>query len=122
MCGAFTAIDALAEGTPLPFCFIVSRLGLCLHADVRAEQGTCTDDTRQAACRKRLAVYEAPPSRAQGIETLVKRVRELNRFAATRDMVPLAMSRLQFAGTEELCELVCTVHVINHAGQPWSCV
>lgn len=119
--GTFRAVDE-ARGGPLPVVAVVPFLGLAIRAEAVREEAASSDDRRAAGCRKRLVVYERPPRPGAGRGSLVgPRPRDLARYAAdVVGSVPVVLSRAQLAGTEEVRELVCTIHVLNHAGCSWS--
>lgn len=126
--GEFSAVDSHVDGLPLPFLLVVPSLGLVFHAEPNAERGICADEMLQAGCRKRFAFYERPASLGpnlrkarEGEPSLSHRLQELGlRVDEIRNAMPLVLSGRQFAGTEELRELVCTIQIVNHVGCRWS--
>eukprot|EP00933_Yihiella_yeosuensis_P043221 TRINITY_DN37961_c0_g1_i1.p1 TRINITY_DN37961_c0_g1~~TRINITY_DN37961_c0_g1_i1.p1 ORF type:complete len:1194 (+),score=185.74 TRINITY_DN37961_c0_g1_i1:315-3584(+) len=139
--GAFVSVDQRPDGGALPLLFAVPMLGLVIAAEACSEEGgfgsegAPTNEVRCAGPRKRLTLYEPPPHGASdglpppakvtedGVEEIpvATQVRQLERF---RDQIyqvlPVVASRSQLVGAEELPELVCTIHVVNHIGESWS--
>lgn len=114
--GRFTHVEG-----PMPFAVVVPLLGMVLHAEAHAfpSEGVCVEEQRRSICRKQLAVFGAHPDPQEDPDVvyhLHERLREVE------GILPLEISRSQLAGMEEIHELACTIHVLNHVGCSWSSV
>eukprot|EP00928_Gymnodinium_smaydae_P100148 TRINITY_DN975_c0_g1_i1.p1 TRINITY_DN975_c0_g1~~TRINITY_DN975_c0_g1_i1.p1 ORF type:complete len:1803 (+),score=310.37 TRINITY_DN975_c0_g1_i1:299-5707(+) len=119
--GIFEGTDATSDGAPLPVALVLPFLGFALHGECCPEPAALTDDRRFSACRKMLAVYEGLPGAGLSKPSLPLWLSEASRFERdVRQLLPVVTTRAQLAGREELRELMCTIHVVNHAGCPWS--
>eukprot|EP00931_Biecheleriopsis_adriatica_P050075 TRINITY_DN28985_c0_g1_i1.p1 TRINITY_DN28985_c0_g1~~TRINITY_DN28985_c0_g1_i1.p1 ORF type:complete len:2684 (+),score=516.66 TRINITY_DN28985_c0_g1_i1:64-8052(+) len=136
--GIFHAVDTKSDGEAIPLSLIISLLGISVRAVPFPEEGgpglegAVANERRAAGIRKRLAIFEPlPQGVADGLavethDTVARagqHVRQLSRFREDiYDSLPVVATRAQMVGTEELPELICTVHVVNHVGCSWSCI
>jgi len=122
--GEYRAVDCAPDSGPLALAVAVPFLGLVLPAESMREACVCSDERRSTCARKRLVVYERAPAPAgYGPPRTPTKIKALARYRAEiRDQLPVVFTREQLAGTEEVRELACTIHVVNHEGCEWSSI
>ena len=141
--GIMQGIDKVAKGEALPLLLVSRLVGLQLKA-TQSNETSCgskheapnTNQRRIAGLRKLLVLFEPCPAgltdvrnpRDQSADSgpavpRVPAVRFAGRFFKedVQNVIPVAVTRAQMVGTEELPQLVASVQVVNHLGRPWSC-
>ncbi|CAK9049225.1 unnamed protein product [Durusdinium trenchii] len=105
----------------LDLIFFCKELGLALRALQSEEfggaslEGPSSNERQMAGLRKRFAVFR-PFDTSPVFESIIP----LRRVKEIRDVIPVAATRAQMVGAEELPEMVATIHVVNHCDSEWS--
>ena len=122
--------SALPAGKPaLPLSFVCPVVGLVLHGAQSPElggpavEGPSSNERRIAGIRKRLVLFEACPSGLTDVTDVVDaEVRQMKRYKERiQNVIPLAVTREQLVAAQEIPQLVATIQVVNHLGDPKRC-
>ena len=141
--GLFRAVDFEEEKTfasfaqtasasaplALPLRFVCRVVGLVLHGAQSPElggpavEGPSSNERRIAGLRKRLVLFEACPSGLTDVtEVVAELVRQMKRYKERiQNVIPLAVTREQLVAAQEIPQLVATIQVVNHLGDPKRC-
>ena len=131
--GLFQAVDfeetASALPLALPLSFVCPVVGLVLHGAQSPElggpavEGPSSNERRIAGIRKRLVLFEACPSGLTDVtDVAAELVRQMKRYKERiQNVIPLAVTREQLVAAQEIPQLVATIQVVNHLGDPKRC-
>ena len=135
--GIVQPVDKGFAGEAPNLLFVVRMLGLQLWGMQTSEVGGAqgqeapsTNQRRLQGLRKLLVLFEpcppgltdARPARPARQGEVLDSVRHSLRFKdEIRDPIPVATTREQVVGVEELPQVVATIQIVNHLGRPWAC-
>eukprot|EP00439_Symbiodinium_sp_Y106_P023696 s5432_g2.t3 len=136
--GIVQAVDKGFAGEAPNLLFVVRMLGLQLWGMQTSEVGGApgqeapsTNQRRLQGLRKLFILFEPcppgltdarpRPAPASGQGEVLDSVRQSLRFKEEiRDPIPVATTREQVVGVEELPQVVATIQVVNHLGRHWA--